>query len=328
MMLFRRAVLLGATILPFTALAQATPVPITIAVSSNSLAYGGINIALKGGLFEKQGLMPKVITMDSGNAAMAAVLSGSAEFASAGPGEVLAARLRGQKVVLVANIYRGLSGSLVLSKSVADRLGPSAATSVEARLKALDGLSIATPSATSAYTHPYKSGAEAVGAHPRFLYMAQPAMVAALQAGAVQGIIAGAPFSIASIASGAGVPWISGPRAELPASLLPSSSACIETSEAYAAARPDIVRRMQAVFDALAAFIRDQPAEAERLLGVAYPQLDAATIQSIFRDEANNWSRPVMTADDVRQEIAIQVSSGSLKGVEQIPPASLLVDTK
>lgn len=324
MMLPRRMILLASTLLPFAARAQAqAPVPITIAVSSNSLAYGGINIALRAGLFEKQGLLPKVVTMDSGNAAMAAVLSGSAEFTSAGPGEVLAARLRNQKIVIVANIYRGLSGSLVLAKTVAERLG--AMPSVEAKLKALDGLSIATPSATSAYTHPYKGGAEAQGAHPRFVYMTQPAMVAALQAGAVQGIIAGAPFSTASVASGAGVLWINGPRGELPAHDLPASSACIETSEAYAAAHPDIIRRMQASFTALGAFLRDQPTEAQRLLALAYPSLDAATIQSVFRDEAPNWGRPVMTEDDVRQEIAIHVASGALKGVDTVPPASILV---
>lgn len=321
-MLSRRA-LLATALLPVTARAQSAPVPITIAVSSNSLAYGGINIALRGGLFEKQGLLPKVVTMDSGNAAMAAVLSGSAEFTSAGPGEVLAAKLRNQNIVIVANIYRGLSGSLVLAKPVAERLG--ALPSVAAKLKALDGLSIATPSATSAYTHPYKGAAEAQGSHPRFVYMAQPAMVAALQAGAVQGFIAGAPFSTTSVTSGAGVLWISGPKGELPARDLPASSACIETSEAFAAAHPDVVRRMQASFTALAAFLRDQPAEAQRLLGLAYPQLDAATLQSVFGDEAPNWARPIMTEADVAQEIAIQLASGTLKGVASVAPSSILV---
>ena len=325
MTLTRRAAQLGAMLSPVAARAAA-PVPVTIAVSSNSLAYGGINIALRGLVFERQGLLPRIVTMDSGSAAMAAVLSGSAEFTSAGPGEVLAARLRNQKIVIVANIYRGLSGSLVLARSVAERLGT--LPTVEARLKALDGLSIATPSATSAYTHPYKGGAEAQGARPRFVYMAQPAMGAALQAGAIQGLIAGAPFSTGAVASGAGVLWISGPKGELPAQYLPTSSACIETSEAFAEAHPDVVGRMQASFAALTDFLRDQPAEGLRLLGLAYPQLDAATLQAVFQDEAPNWSRPVMTEADIRQEIAIQIGSGTLKGVDAVPPSSLLVNLK
>ncbi len=32
-----------------------------------------------------------------------------------------------------------------------------------------------------------------------------------------------------------------------------------------------------------------------------------------------------MTEDDIRQEIAIQVASGALKGVDTVPPASILV---
>jgi ABC-type nitrate/sulfonate/bicarbonate transport system substrate-binding protein len=321
MMISRRAAIVAAGCFPFAARAQA-PVPISIAVSSNSLAYGGINIAVRAGLFEKQGLLPRLITMDSGSAAMTAVLSGSAEFASAGPGEVLAARLRGQKMLIVASIYSGLSGSLVLARATAENF--KAATTIEAKLKALDGLTIATPSATSAYTHPYKGASEALGARARFVYMAQPTMPAALKAGAIQGLIAGAPFSSVAVSSGAGTMWISGPKGELPARVLPASSACIDTSEAYAAANPEIVRRMENSFTALAAFLRDQPGEAVRLLGLAYPQLDTATLQSTFAEEAPNWSRPRMTEADIRQEIAIQVESGALKGVEAIPPASLL----
>jgi ABC-type nitrate/sulfonate/bicarbonate transport system substrate-binding protein len=311
-----------------TAAPAGTATPVSIAVSSNSLAYGGVHIALRAGLFEKQGLALKIVTMDSGNAAMAAVLSGSAEFVSAGPSEVMAAKLRGQNIVIVANIYRGLSGSLVLAKSAAEKLAANAASSIEARLKALDGLVIATPSATSSYTLPYKSAAAALGVNLRFTYMAQPAMLAALEAGAIQGMIAGAPFSVSAVNNGRGVLWISGPRGELPASVMPRSSACIETSEAYASAHPDVVARIQAAFNALSNFVHDQPEEAQRHLAAAYPSVAPAILQAVFRDEAQNWARPVMSVDDVKQEIAIQASSGSLKGVESVSPESLLVKLK
>ncbi len=329
MMLSRRAAL-GATMLLAmgtarrAAWADAALVPVTIAVSSTSLAYGGLQIAEKAGLFEKNGIGPKIIVMDSGNAAMTAVLGGSADFSSAGPGEVLAARVRGQKMVIVANVYRGLSGSLVLAKSAADKLG-GADAAIEQKLKALNGLTIATPSATSAYTHPYKSAAEALRAQPHFVYMAQPAMVTALQAGAIQGLIAGAPFSTAAVASGAGVLWISGPKGELPAADQPASSACLQTSEAYAAKHPDIVAKLQATFASLAGFMRQDPDKAQHFLADAYPQLDAATIKTVFKDDGPNWTRPIMTEDDIRREIAIQASSGSLQGVEAIQPGSILL---
>lgn len=307
--------------------ASAEAARVTLAVSSSTLAYGGLRIAEAAKLFERHGLEPKIIVMDSGNAAITAVLSGSAEFSSSGPGEVLAARARGQKVVIVSNLYRGLSGSVVLAKAVAAKLGDPGAMPVEQRLQALNGLAIATPSATSAYTHPIKSAAEAAKANVKFVYMTQPAMVAALQAGAVQGIIAGAPFSIAAVANGSGTLWLSGPRRDLPKAFEPASSACLQTSEAYARAHPDIIGQMRAVFADLARFISERPDEARALLGQAYPQLDPASIPAIFSQDAPNWAEPVMTEDQIRQEIDIQRSTGTVPGVEAIAPASVLWPT-
>ena len=304
--------------------AAAPGTPITMAISSGSMAYGGLRIAQKAGLFEKNGITPKVTVMESGSAAMTAVLSGSVEFCSASLGEVLAAQVRGQKIVVVANIYRGLSGSMVLAKPVADKLVVPASAPLGARLKAVGGLTIATPSATSSYTFPFRIAGQAAGAQPHFVYMAQPAMVAALKTGAVQGMIAGAPFSTEAVASGAGIMWVSGPKGELPADASPASSAAVETSEAYAKANREVVARVRASFDALSRFITEEPGDAERLLASAYPQLDATTISGIFRDDGPNWTRPAMTVDDIRHEILLQQKAGLLKGLERIDPALVL----
>lgn len=304
---------------------RAEGVPVTIALSSSTLAYGGLRIAEQAGLFRRHGIDPRIIVMDSGNAAIAAVLSRSAEFSASGPGEVLAARVRGREVVILANIYRGLSGSLVLAKTVAEKLGVAADAPLEQRLRALDGLAIAAPSATSAYLTPIKSVAEAAGAKIKFVYMTQPAMVAALQAGAVQGVIAGAPFSLTPVSNGSGVLWISGPAGELPEAARPASSACLQTSAEYAQSHPDVVRNLQAVFTDLARLITEQPEQARQLLAKAYPQLDPASAAAAFTESAANWSRPVMTEADIEQEIMIQASTGALPGVKAIVPASVLV---
>jgi ABC-type nitrate/sulfonate/bicarbonate transport system substrate-binding protein len=299
--------------------------PITMAVSSTTLAYGGLRIAQQAGLFQKNGLDPKVIVMDSGNAAITAVLAGSAEFSAAGPGEVLAAKVRGQNMVILANMYRGLSGSLVLSKATAAKLALPANASVEQKLKVLNGLTIASPSATSAYTHPVKSAAEAVKANIKFIYMAQPAMVAALRVGAVQGMIAGAPFSLMPISDGSGVLWLSGPKGDLPPSVLPASSACLQTSETYAKAHPKIIKEIHKVFADLSQVIKQHPEQAKAMLGKGYPDLDPAALAAIFEEDGQNWAQPVMTEADIRQEIAIQMSSGSLQNADQVAPASILL---
>lgn len=75
----------------------------------------GCGMALGAGLHEKNGIDLRVTVMDSGNAALAAVLGGS--VAPAGPGEVLAAKMHGRDIVVVVNFYRGLLASLMLTKA-------------------------------------------------------------------------------------------------------------------------------------------------------------------------------------------------------------------
>ena len=328
MTISRRTVLRLSVLAASVAIARpafAALTPITITASSSSLAYGGMKIALEAGLFQKNGLDPKVIVMESGNAAIAAVVGGSAAFSAAGAGEVLAARVRGQDIVIVNNIYHGLSGSLVLAKSVADKIGVSPTAPVQDRLRALNGLAIAAPSATSAYLTPYKSAATAVGSTPKFLYMTQPAMVAALQVGAIQGMSAGAPFSLTPVLTGSGVLWISGPKGELPPADQLTSSACLQTSRDYAKAHPDMIRAARAVFADVATLIEQKPDDAKAFLAKAYPSLEPKLVDAAFAESAANWSHPVMTVDDIRQEIKVQVGAGALPGVEKLDPAAVLL---
>jgi ABC-type nitrate/sulfonate/bicarbonate transport system substrate-binding protein len=323
-MITRRTFLGGAGAAALVGQASAAT-PIMLAISSNTLAYGGLRIAEGAGLFLKNELTPRIIVMDSGNAAISAVLGGSAEFSASGPGEVLAAKVRGRNLVIVLNLYRGLTGSLVLSKASAAKIGGAPDAPIEQRLRLLDGLSIAQPSATSAYLHPYKAASEAVGAKIKFVYMTQPAMVAALQAGVVDGIVAGAPFSLASIANGSGVLWISGPKDELPEPVRPISSTCLQTTAQYAKSNPGIIAAMRQVAADLTDFIRDKPDEALVILAKAFPSLDPASAKAALVENARNWSAPKMTPDDIKREIEIQVSSGALPGVAAIDPASILL---
>ncbi len=320
----RRGLLAGAAALAAArpALAQATP--LRIAVSSTTLAYGGLQIAAQAGLFRDQGLDLHITVMDSGSTAITALLSGSVDLSAAGPGEALAARAHEQPIVIIVNIYRGLSGSLLLSKAAAAAAGVAPDGDIAARLRALKGLVIAAPSATSAYTLPFRSASAAVGAPIKFVYMAQPAMGAALSAGAVQGIIAGAPFSTVPVENGSGVLWISGPGRGLPAADSPASSACLQATESFVRDHPDTIRKLRAVFASLTQLITTQPAQALTWLEKAYPQIPPATLATVFRQESANWASTEMTAADIAQEIAIQKLAGVIAGVGAIAPASML----
>jgi ABC-type nitrate/sulfonate/bicarbonate transport system substrate-binding protein len=321
-MITRRVLLFGAGMVAVHRARATTPV--TLTVSSATLAYGGMRIALGAGLYAKNGIDLRVIVMDSGNAALAAVLGGSAAFASAGPAEVLAARMHGRDIVVVLNFYRGLLASLMLTKSAAAKTGVAPNAPLAKRLHALDGLTIALPSPTTSVLQPYKAAAEGVGAKMKYAYMTQPATVAALQTGAVDGGILVPPFSLTAQANGSGIIWINGPRNELPADVSPTSSVCAQTTSDYAKANPTVIAAMRQTSKDLGVFLREHPEEALTHLMHAYPSVNEASAKALLAENTPNWSNATLTADDIRREIAILVRANGLPGVEKVDPTSVI----
>lgn len=322
----RRTILYGAcsTVAAFPVRA-AEAKEVTIAVSSTSFVLAGMLMAQQSGIFEKNGVKPRIVVMDSGNAAISALLGGSAQFTVAGPPEVLAARTRGQPIVIVANLYQGLAGSLILSKATAGKLGSRADAPIDERLKALNGLTIAVPSATSSLLGPVRTAAVAAGAQIKFTYMAQPAMPAALESGAIDGMIASFPFAGTPILRGTGVLWINGPGGELPADAEPSSSSCLQTSEQFAKAEPDTISRLQKTIADTAVFVKQHSAEAKAALAKAYPALKPEEIELAFDQQHDNWTKPFLTEADLRQEVKLLRGSVNLPGLDTIDLSTLLI---
>jgi ABC-type nitrate/sulfonate/bicarbonate transport system substrate-binding protein len=323
----RRGVLAGlaASGVAGAARAQAGLREITVPVSSFSFASAGARAARSLGLFARHGLQPRFVAMDSANAATSALIAGSAEVVVSGPGELVAAQARGQPVVLVADVYRGFGASLVLAKDVAERTGIPPAAPWPMRHKALDGLLIASASATSSYTASYRGAAEAAGARIRFTYMTQPAMVAALQSGAVQGMIASAPFWGFPVAHGAGVLWLSGPKGELPPGNMPASTTSLQAMRPFAMANPTLMQQLIDTMRDLADAVERSPREVQAAVAGLYPDVDAATMDVLFAAEARAWITRPMSPADMRHEIEFVRSGGvTMPGIDRIDPAAML----
>lgn len=301
---------------------------ILVAVSSTSFVLGGFLIGMKAGIFERNGLAPRLITMDSGNAAMAALIGGSVQFAVTGPPETLAARARGQDVLIVANLYSGLAGNVVLAKAVAAKTGVSPTAPVKDRLRALDGLLLAVPSATSSLLAPVRAAAEDAGAHIRLTYMAQGTMPAALENNAIQGMVASLPFAGTPILRGTGVLWINGPGGELPQDVLPSSSSAVQTTAGYLKANRETIGRLQKSVVDIAAFVQSDPPGAQRALAAAYSQLGPAEIELAFSQQWRNWTKPFLTAADIRQELKLLKASSKLPGLDGVAAEDVVVSPR
>lgn len=287
-----------------------------VALSSHGLLYGGFFIAEQAGLFTQRGLQIKTTVMNSGNAAITALIANSVQFSASGPSEFLHARSKGQDVVIVSNLYRGLSGTVVVSKAMAGKLPAGASSPVADRLRALNGVKIAVPSATSAFLHAVKGAAESVGATPKFIYMAQTDMPAALDRGAVEAFVAGSPFSEIPVANGKGVAWISGPGGEFPPVVRTSSTACLQTTRRFADANPAVVLHVREALGSLANYIATNPVKARHELGLAYPQVPEAILDQAFTHEAVNWTAPEFSDSDLEHEVAFYDRTGVVSASE------------
>jgi len=309
---------------PAMAQAQAKQ-KVTMGLAGQSMIASIPRFAQEMGLFDKRGLEVSFVTLDSANASATALLAGSVEVAFAGPVELITARSRGRDLVSIANTYGGLGGSLVLSKAVADKLGVAANAPIADRMRALKGLTIASPSATSAYTVTYKSAASAVGADVKFTYMAMPAMLAAMQSGAIQGYVASAPFWVPPVVNGSGVLWVAGPKAELPAEFRPRSNSVLLTQRDTAKAKPDTIKRTQAVFADFVEAVDKRPAEVKAAIAKVFPSLDARTVDVLFESEALAWRAKPLTPADITHEIAYTKMGGTaLPQIESVDPATML----
>ena len=311
MTLTRRSTLAGTMLLAMPGLACAQSLQkVLIAVSSASLPGGVARIARQMGLFEKNGLEARVIVMDSAAIASSALMSGSVDFSTAPGDEVVIAHTRGQPEIALLNVYSGFSGVVVLSKTVVEKLQISPTAPVKDRFKALDGLLIASPAATSSSTLAVKPAVEATGARVRFTYMAQSAMVSALESGAIQGFIASSPFYGIPVISGSGVIWINGPRGEFPPEYLPTDQSGLNAMRAFAEKNPEIVARVIATFEDFVRAVKERPAEVKTAIARLFPDLNAATLDLLFESESRSFSARPMTVEDMSRVIAYVKSSG------------------
>jgi ABC-type nitrate/sulfonate/bicarbonate transport system substrate-binding protein len=308
------------------ATAAAQPHEVEMALAGRSLSSSLPLIANDLGLFEKHGIKAKFVTLETADATATALLAGSVQIAFSSVGPLIAARTRGQKLVAINSTYKGLAGSLVLSKAAADRLGVSPTAPLAARLKALDGLIIASSSPTSSYTLTYRSAAAAEGSKPSFTYMQFPAMPAALATGAIQGYVSSAPFWMAPVSDGSGHLWISGPAGELRQQFRPAHTSVTLALQDYAEANPQIVRSVVAALNDFVEAIDKRPQDVRAAMAKYLPTLDQATIDRLFAVESTGWKTQPITPAEIAHEIAyVKASIPNLPpSIDAIDPATLL----
>ena len=278
---------------------------IRIAVGGAGFASAYAVIVNELGLFEKHGITAKITVMGAAADATTALISKSVDVAAGGTSEMIMAQSRGQKVIMVINGYDGVPGTLVLSKAAAEKSKVSATAPIADRIKALDGLLIATPSAASLYTTVLKG--MTAGLNVRNTY------------------IGTGPTWAPPVVKGMGLVWLSGPQHDFPAQFSAVNSGCIQVMADYAAANPELMTKLIAVMADFVKATAERPADVKAAALRAYPNVDAPTMDILFKTEIGGWQTRKLTPADIAHDIQLAKSQNpSNTQFDSIDPASLL----
>lgn len=323
----RRTCLAGAAAMlaaPSIVRAQGSP-EVVIGLPSTSLGAAMPRLSHEMGLFAKNGLRTRLTVLESASVSTAALISGAVQLTQAGPGEQIAAQAKGQKVVCIGVAYSGFSQSLVLSTAAAKKTGLAPQAPLAEKLKALQGLTIATTSATASPTFALRRAAAKFGVDVRFTYMTQPTFAAALERGAIDGFIGSAPFSTMSIARGGGVMWANGPGREFPDEAAPANSGLLLVMRDYAQANPEVIGKLVASCTQFAEMVVKQPDEMKAVVAKYFPDLDRATLDLFYASETSSWAfRPVTVAEMAHELHFIKESGVPIPNLDQIEPKALI----
>jgi ABC-type nitrate/sulfonate/bicarbonate transport system substrate-binding protein len=309
---------------------------IRIAISSDSLATQLVRMAADLGKFSDEGLDVELTTSNGGAQAVTAMLSGNVQFAAAGAPEVITTNAKGRKVKALARLYSGLSGSVVLSKETAEKLGVRTDTPLEERVKApdkpieerlkdLDGLSVAFASATSSLKAPVISSAESVGAKVDPVYMKQENMPAAMTAGAIDALQASPPVSELAVLQAGGVMWIEGPTGQFPADHTPVSSSTLITTQEEIDKDPDTVRKIAAAITKTAQLVADDPDAAKANVRKRFADVDQKIFDAAWEANKGSFVQPRVTAEQFAHDITVLPAELATPDVRALDPKDLIV---
>jgi NitT/TauT family transport system substrate-binding protein len=136
---------LAAATLAMPAIAQGKT-KLVVVMSSFDLLFWGTLTAKQLGYFDQLGLDIELVRAGGGARSLAAVAGGDAQFNVGAPASALRARARGSDVMLISPAVAQYIDNITMSAAWAQKNNITPASSLEARMKALKGMTVAVSS--------------------------------------------------------------------------------------------------------------------------------------------------------------------------------------
>ncbi|MGF7055761.1 ABC-type nitrate/sulfonate/bicarbonate transport system substrate-binding protein [Bosea sp. OAE752] len=299
---------------------------VTLALPAQSLLFAPAYIAAERGYFREAGIEPKIVYV-AGPGVLTAVLGKSADFAMISGGIQIAAAVRNQKLVAIANTQDRFTTDIVVRKPVADKLGAVPPGDALARIRALKGLTIGID-AVNGLPHSFlRYLARKAGMNPEtdFTITAlQPqAMVAAMKSGTIEAMAFSPPFSLTAVNDG-GALWITGPDVDLPEmKTFPYNVVLVRPD--YCQAEAAACRGFTTAIGKAVALMRSDPAASLAALGKTFDRMEPEALRQSFAIFAKYTRTDLgLTEDMYRNAVAFDRAGGVIPETAAVPPASEL----
>src|ERR1700742_3079108 len=272
-------------------------VTLVMGSKSSSMALGFI--ADQGGLFTKNGLNVKLVYAGTGALATAAMIANSAKFTIDGGQGLFAAQATGES---------GLGTQLVLTPAAAKKAGLGANATTAEKVKALNGLTIASASASSSWTAPGNKAASTEGAKIKWTYISETAMASAMKVGNIDGLVAAPPWTTQVLFNKTADLWLDGPPGSFPGGFATSSygDPVVATKKSYADAHPAIVKAFtKSILQASQLAVSDPAKAAGYVKQVAYPTMSQAEFNQIWASTLPLLKSPQLTLASLKTTLAL-----------------------
>lgn len=295
---------------------------VTLALPTVSLVFSTAYVADEKGYWKAAGLNVKTVTI-AGAGATNALLSGSADFSSTGPGPMFRAVAKGQKLTAIANTSDKFLLEIVLRPDVAAKLNLPPTAGLAERANALKGLSIAVDS-VNGFPHGYLryiAGKFGLDAEKDLVVspVQPPSMVAALQAQRIQGIAFSQPWTLQAMQSAGAVRWISNPAGDLQ-ELNPYAYNLYVTRGGFCETAVATCEKFVRGLKEAQAFIHDHPQEALEIVRKrAAPNLDPALVAQAWTTYRASMPRNLeVTQASMKNAENFSVTAGLLNEDERV----------
>jgi len=308
--------------------------PLTFSLSSRSLSNQMAFTADEGGFFECYGIDAELVVSESSAIAMAALLSGDVQFMLGSRSEGVLTRAAGQEVRYLLKHSSGFATGVTVSSNVLEGLDSDVDDmSLEERVQALEGLTIASPSEGSILTLALRKLLDEHGVTVEFVFIDGPTMGAALAQGNIDGYMFPSPFQETTAANGEGGLLIE--PTEMPTGGPESVQGPVYVTDSYLEENPEIASRVAAAFIEAAEFMRDDEEAAKDLVHARFQDIPEEVFDLVWETNYDTYVTPLespLTIEDIEFIIENDAPDDpevqALDPADLMPPASVIDDAR